>query len=300
MNQYRSKRAGKNIIATYNQLLKEWGIPVEEMNLNTSFGVTHVITAGKETSAPLILFHGVGDDAALMWIYNAKALAKHYKIYAIDTIGGPGKSTMGEGYSQSYDDVVWIEEIMANLHLSKVSFAGVSHGGYLVQLFTLKRKDAVEKAICISSSVPCGKEGGSMKTMMKIFLPEALFPTRKNTLKLIRKLSGSNSEALTNNELFMEHNRWLLRGFNNMAMRYHKVHPFTDEEIAAIKDHVFYLVGEQDLFEQLGGKNALIEHDMNAHFYPDAGHGLNHENADEINEMMITIMDGKIHNIRNY
>lgn len=292
MKKYRSEKAGKNIINTYNQLLKEWDVPVEEMDINTQFGTTHVITAGDKKSLPLILFHGVGDDSALMWIYNAKELANHYKIYAIDTIGGPGKSEMGEGYNKEFDDVAWIEEIMKQLNLSKASFVGVSNGGYLVQLFTLMRKEMVEKAISISASVPCGEKNGSFKTMMKIFLPEALFPTRRNTVKLIQKLSGDNASVFIENKLIMEHYRWLLKGFNNMAMRYHKVRPFTEEEIASIRDRVVYLVGEEDLFQKMGGKKALLEHHMKAHFYANAGHGLNHEKADEINKMIISIIDG--------
>ena len=300
MKKYRSKKAGRNIISTYDQLLKEWGIQVEEMDLATRFGVTHVITAGENSSPPLILFHGVGDDSALMWIYNAKSLAQYYKIYAIDTIGGPGKSMMGKEYNENYDDVAWIEEIMKKLNLRKASFAGVSNGGYLVQLFALKRREMIEKGISISASVPCGKENGSIKMMIKIFFPEALFPTRSNTVKLIQKLSGNNAKVFTENKLIMEHYHWLLKGFNNMAMRYHKVRPFTEDEIASIKDVVYYLVGEQDLFEKMGGKKDLLEHDMNVCFYPSAGHGLNHENSDEINKMMIDIIEGKIHNIRNY
>lgn len=299
MKKYRSENAEKNLMHTYDQLLKEWGVQVEELDIATQFGLTHVVTAGENASVPLILFHGVGDDSALMWIYNAKELAKYYKIYAIDTIGGPGKSMMGEGYNKNFDDIVWIEDIMKSLNVKKASFVGVSHGGYLVQLFSLRRSEKVEKAISISSSVPSGKKNGTIKTMLKIFFPEALFPTRSNTVKLIEKLSGTNAEVFTKNPLIMEHYHWLLKGFNNMAMRYHKVLPFSEDEIRTIKDKVFYLVGEQDLFEKMGGKNDLLEYDMNVRFYANSGHGLNHENADEINQIMIDIIDERIYDIRN-
>lgn len=57
---------------------------------------------------------------------------------------------------------------------------------------------------------------------------------------------------------------------------------------------VYYLVGEPDLFEKMGSKKDLLEDDMNVCFNPSAGHGLNHENSDEINKMMIDIIEGKI------
>jgi len=78
------------------------------------------------------LFHGVGDDAALMWLYNAKDLYEDFTCYAVDTIGGPGLSIPGNDYNKSFEDTLWIEELLNSLRLDKVYMAGVSMGGYLV------------------------------------------------------------------------------------------------------------------------------------------------------------------------
>lgn len=161
----------------------------------------------------------------------------------------------------------------------------------MVQLYTLRRSEKVKKAVAISSAVASGDKNGSpMKTMMKIFLPEALFPTKKNIEKLLKKLSGKQVAAFTENEKIMEHYGGLLKGFNNMAMGYHKVNVFTDEEIDKIRDRIVYLIGEEDPFAKLGGKEALVKYKMNTTFYPDAGHGLNHELAGEINKKLIDIL----------
>lgn len=294
MKVYRSKKAGDNIIRTYDELLNQWKVPIKELMVPTSYGSTHVIVTGKEGGEPLLMFHGVGDDAALMWIYNAKAMGEHFKLYAVDTIGGPGKSIMGENYSANFDDVIWIDEIMNHFNLKKSSMIGVSHGGYLVQLYTLYRKERIDKAICLSASVPIGRMGSPVKTMIKIFLPEALFPSKRNVLKLLRKLSGNHVEVFTDNSLILEHYRWLLKGFNNMAMMYHKVRSFTDDEVGQIRDKIFYLVGLEDPFEQLGGAAALKEYGMNVRFYEGVGHGINHEISDEVNDIVIRIMEGKV------
>ena len=66
---------------------------------------------------------------------------------------------------------------------------------------------------------------------MKIFFPEALFPTKKNVKKLIEKMCGGNSAVFTENKDIMEHYTYLLKGFNNMAMGYHKVRTFSEEEV---------------------------------------------------------------------
>ncbi len=293
MKVYRSEKAANKIRSTYDELLKQWGIPVKELMVSTMYGSTHIIITGKEDGKPLLMFHGVGDDSALMWIYNAKALGEYYKLYAIDTIGGPGKSLMSEKYNTSYDDVIWIDEIMNYFNLEKSSIIGVSHGGYLVQLYSLYRQEKIDKAISVSSSVPIDGTGSYMKTMMKIFLPEALFPTKKNVIRLLRKLSGSHVDVFTHNGIILEHYQWLLKGFNNMAMRYHKVRMFTEDEVEQIKDKIYYLVGLEDPFQKLGGAALLRKYNMNVKFYDGVGHGINHEIAEIINNEVIQIMEGK-------
>lgn len=290
MKVYRTKKMQQEIIRTYNNLLAQWDVETEEMDINSEYGTTHIVACGKEENPPLILFHGVGDDSALMWIYNAKYLSRYFRIYAVDTIGGPGKSVPGEGYNKDFDDVLWIDGVLDKLLIEKAFFAGVSHGGYLVKYYSLYRPERVKKGISISGAISVGEKGSPMATMMKIFLPEALFPTKRNIQKLIEKLCGENTPVFTENKDIMEHYTYLLRGFNNMAMGYHNVRPFTEEEVDLIRDKIEFLVGLEDPFEKLGGAEALRKYRMKVTFYENAGHGLNHERADEINAKIVEIL----------
>ena len=287
MKIYKSKKAEERILSTYDALIREWNVPVTQTDVETRYGTTHINICGKHDGAPLVLFHGVGDDSALMWIYNAAKLSEEFRVYAIDTIGGPGKSRPNENYNKSFDDALWIDDVLSTLGLDKVNIAGVSHGGYLAQYYCHKRPDKVIKAVCMASSVAAGKSGNPLITMMKIFFPEALFPTDNNIRKLIRKLSGENVGAFTDNQLIMEHFTYLLRGYNNMAMGNHKVTTFTEEQIDVIRDKCLFLVGESDPFMTLGGKEMLNSNRMSAKFFPKVGHGINHEIADEINSILI-------------
>ena len=294
MKVYRNKKAGENIIRTYDALIKAWGIEVEELDINTPYGTTHVIAAGDENNPPLMLFHGVGDDSALMWIYNAKFLSEYFRIYAIDTIGGPGKSRPNENYNKKFDDIVWIDSILENLKLSKAFFAGVSNGGYLTKLYTAKRPEKIIKALSISAAISTEDSENQITAMMKIFLPEALFPTKKNVTKLIKKLSGINYAVFTENETIMEHYTYLLRGFNNMAMTYHNVRAFDSIEVDIIREKTVFLLGLEDPFVKFGGKETIEKNSMKAFFYEGAGHGLNHEKAEEINKKIVEILLNKI------
>lgn len=291
MKVYRNEKAGTEIIRTYDALLQLWQVEKEELDISTSYGTTHVIVSGARENPPLVLFHGVGDDSALMWLYNAKALSEHFCLYAVDTIGGPGKSRPNTGYNKLFDDLKWIDEVLLHLKLDTVFLAGVSHGAYLAQYYAVHRNERVKKLVCMAGAVPVGNTG-PMKTMMKIFLPEALFPTKRNTEKLIRKLCGEHYGVFTENSLVMTHYRALLKGFHNMAMAYHKVSSFRQEEIDSIRGKTYYLVGEEDPFMKLGGKKAICQQQMHAKFYPGVGHGINHEIAKEINREMIAYFLG--------
>lgn len=290
MKVYRTKKMQREIIRTYNKLLEQWNVETEEINITTEYGTTHIVACGKKENPPLILFHGVGDDSALMWIYNAKYLSQIYRVYAVDTIGGPGKSVPGAGYNKDFDDVLWIDGILDKLSIEKAFFAGVSHGGYLVQIYTLSRPERVKKGISISGALSVKREGERVPAMIKIFLPEALFPTKKNVKKLIEKLCGENVAVFMENSDIMEHYTYLLKGFNNMSMGYHKVRTFNEEEVDIIREKVEFLVGLEDPFEKLGGEDALRRNHMKVTFYENAGHGLNHERAEEINAKIVEIL----------
>jgi len=284
---YRNKKAEANILRTYDRLLASWEVEIIEKDIPTTYGSTHVIQWGRKTNPPLILFHGVGDDSPLMWVYNAKALQEHFSLYAIDTIGGPGKSRPNDNYTKGFDDLAWIDQVLDGLSLLRQSIciAGVSHGAYLAQLYGLHRPDQVKKILCMAGTVPAGN-ASPIKTMMKIFLPEALFPTPKNVVKLLCKLSGKHHHVFTENPDILEHYECLLKGFNNMAMSYHKIESFSRRQIDAIRDKSFFLVGEEDPFMILGGKDMLLQFNMKARFFPEAGHGINHELSQEINQII--------------
>lgn len=289
MKVYRSEKSKQKITETYDKLLAKWDTPLEEMDIKTYYGTTHIIVCGREQYPPLVLFHGVGDDSALMWIYNAKKLAEHFRIYAVDTMGGPGKSRPNANYTKAFDQAVWIDDIFDGLGLHRAYLAGVSNGAYITQHYAILRPEKVIKAICLSGSAVSDEAGKSpLGRMLKVFLPEALFPTDRNVVRLIRKLMGADYKRFTENPVIMEHYAGLLRGFNNMAMTYHKIKVFTPEQILSLKGKVLFLCGEKD---PLGNKELTEEimrkYQLDYRFFKDVGHGINHEIPDEINRIII-------------
>ncbi|MFF2017434.1 alpha/beta fold hydrolase [Paenibacillus sp. NPDC058177] len=286
------KDEGKVLVyKSYQRLLDQWGIPVQEKDVPTSYGQTHIITAGQSIHPPLLLFHGVGDNSALMWIYNISELSKHFYVIAVDTIGGPGKSKPNTNYNKNFDQAIWIDQILQHLKFDSINIAGVSNGAYLASYYTITNPSKVNKMVGLAGGIKV-----SMLKMMMLFLPEALLPSSdRTTRKLLRKLCAPNTSIVfEENEELMSHWTYLLKYFNNRSMMFHKYRKFTTNELSILKEKAIYLIGEFDRLSNYPG--AIEELERNKITYkiiPNAGHGINHEQADRVNEELINYFGGR-------
>ena len=236
MNRFKSEDGKQALYASYDRLLTMWNIDMDEVDLPSTYGTTHVILVGQWENPPLLLFHGVGDNSAIMWVYNIHELAKHFFVVAVDTMGGPGKSEPNDTYMRSFDKIQWIDEILLQLRISKTYVAGVSNGAHLASCYIANRPDKVYKAVCMAGGVKV-----SLTKMMFLFLPEALFPSEKNTLKLLKKLTAPGISVFEQNRELLVHWTILLKQFNNRSMMAHKNKKFTLEDMQQLKKKAIYL-----------------------------------------------------------
>ena len=287
---YKSEKGKEAIQSTYDILLKKWGVEYEEADVATRFGSTHVIIAGGKEKPPLVLFHGVGDDAAFMWIRNAKALAANFRIYAVDTIGGPGKSIPNENYGKEFNICPWIDDMLDGLGIEKANIAGVSNGAYITQAYGARRPDRTNKLMCLAGAARIGDEKPGfldiMKTM-KVFFPEALFPTKKNMIRLINKLCGGNAQEFAQEKEVMAHWGALLKHFNKMAMGFHKLEPLSAQEADNIRERAIFVIGDKDpIAYSEESVKILKDTGMDYRIIENAGHALNYEKPDIINALI--------------
>lgn len=284
MKRYKSLSGRQLIIDTYDLLLNSWDSNFEERDIETTYGLTHVIIAGDRQKPCLLLFHGIADNSAMMWIYNIKELSQKFYIIAVDAIGGSGKSEPNEEYFKSFNQVIWIDDILNSLEIHNTNICGVSYGAYLSYYYALKRPNKVNKAICLAGRIPTSQFEIFSK-MMAAFLPEALFPTEKNCRKLLRKLSGPNFSKFEENDLLMKHWYYLLKYFNNRSMMQHKIEIHSELELSELREKGVFLIGEYDrLTNYPQAIKRLEDNKLNYKIIKDIGHAINHEQAELINE----------------
>jgi Predicted hydrolases or acyltransferases (alpha/beta hydrolase superfamily) len=291
MNRYKSPAGRQLIMDSYDTLLNSWETDWQEKDIETSYGGTHIITAGDRQNPPLLLFHGTADNSAMMWIYNIEELSKHFYTISVDAIGGSGKSEPNADYYRSFNQATWIDEILNALEIHKTNICGVSYGAYLAYHYTLKRPEKVSKAIGLAGRIP-SSQFEVMTKMMSAFLPEALIPSEKNCKKLLRKLSGPNYSVFEENDVLMKHWYYLLKYFNNKSMMRHKIEINSDSEISELRDKVVFLIGEQDrLTNYPKAIKRLDDNKLNYKIINNTGHAINHEQAELINQEIIDILD---------
>ncbi|MBN2853204.1 MAG: alpha/beta hydrolase [Clostridia bacterium] len=287
MKVFKNEKGKQLILQSYDKLLKMWDVEYIEEDIQTTYGMTHVIKVGDSRKRTVIMFHGVGDNSAIMWLFNAKELSEHFYLIAVDTIGGPNKSIPNEKYNGDFNQIKWVDEVIDGLKVDHPSLIGVSNGAGIIQNYGPRNLEKIDKTVSMAGGLLYGKRV-SVSKMLKVFLPEALFPSKKNVIRLLNKLTGEDSAVFTENPALMEHWMLLLKYFNNMSMGFHKMTPLTDDEVNNISKRMLVMIGDEDpIAYSRESEDLLKKMNINYLIVKNTGHAINHEKASLINKTII-------------
>lgn len=292
ISSFKNVKGKDRVWQSYQQLVDQWPVPVEEIHIPTTFGLTHGIVTGDKSNPPLLLFHGVGDNSAVMWILNIEELSRHFYCVAIDTLGGPGKSIPSEHFNkQRFEQVEWINEIADHLGVDHFNLAGVSNGAYIAYNYATKQSDRVNRVVCMEGGMVTAPVKAMLQTLMMMF-PEILIPTDRNLLKVLKKLSAPQSSLFEDHPEIAAHLILLMRTHNQQAMFPHKLHKYDKQAAALVRDKLYFLVGEHALYQSEAFITILKDGKFQYQVIPDAGHGINHEQPDQVNTEIISFLSG--------
>jgi pimeloyl-ACP methyl ester carboxylesterase len=146
---YKSERGYKAITSWYDSLVDQFTFEFESRYVDTRFGKTHMLVTGRETSDPLILVQAIAGSAPL-WYHQMPFFGEHYRVYALDTPGQPGRSDpnppsfLKDGYSD------WLLDVLDDLNIDSAYFAGVSSAGWYVMKLAIRAPGRVKKIVMIS------------------------------------------------------------------------------------------------------------------------------------------------------
>lgn len=289
MKVFKSERGKRRVFESYDHLLSLWPVGTEEKWVETRFGSTHVLLAGSRENPPLLLFHGVGDNAAVMWYLNIGELSRYFYCVAVDTLGGPGKSAPSEQYvKKEFDQVVWINELVEKLNLWSVNLAGVSNGAYLAWLYASMEPDKVNRVVCLEGGFVTDPWKAIWGTLMLAF-PEILLPTRKNLIRIMMKMKPG-SELFDKHPELIDHMVLVMKNHNQQAMFVHPIVRYDEIVGKAIRDKVLFIFGGNMMGDRDGFVKLLETGGYRYEVVDGVGHGINHERPELINDKITAFL----------
>jgi len=152
---YKSPAGEQAVTAYYDQILAQWPASTESLYVETRRGRTHVLAQGQKDAPPLVLLHGAGANA-LAWGADVPEFSRHFRVYAVETPGEPGRSRQ-ERFSWQGDAVVeWLEDVVdaiaggAASPAARVLLAGISQGGYSALRFASAHPERVKALVLLA------------------------------------------------------------------------------------------------------------------------------------------------------
>lgn len=167
MSIYKSTIKKEKSLKLYDEQIKKINMPFTDIYVNTTFGKTHLIEIGNKKGKPLLIFHG-GNSTTAYNLIICKFLLKDFHIFAVDTIGHPGKSDEVSLSHKNYDYGKWASEVITELGYEKISCLGISFGGGILAKLMCVAPEKIEKAVLI---VPAGINNAFPISSIKMMIP---------------------------------------------------------------------------------------------------------------------------------
>lgn len=177
---FKSEAGRARYLAAYDAVLGAWPVPYEARDVPTRLGPTHVIVSGPPDAPPLILLPSFAGTATV-WRLNVADLSPHYRTYAVDVIGQPGRSLARRRLSDRHDYAGWLGDLMDGLGVQRASMVGCSFGGFVALNQASLTPERVERVVMISPAGVFGSQYWRLFYAMRIRAP---------ILKLLRRLRG--------------------------------------------------------------------------------------------------------------
>jgi pimeloyl-ACP methyl ester carboxylesterase len=261
---YKSLAGHREIMALYDAVLAHWPVAHETFNLPTRHGDTFVIASGEKSAPPLILLHGSASNA-VSWVGDVAEYSSHFRVYAVDLPGEPGKSTQnrpawdGPGYAE------WLEDVLDSLKIPKTALLGLSQGGWTALKFATSRPERVTRLVLLAP-------GGIIPTRPAFILKAVILSMfgRWGAEKINRIVFGKQTihpEAVKFMNAIMTH----------FKARIDKEYLFSDDELKRLNMPTLLIGGAEDALipmESVIPRMQKLVPQLKAVLIPDMGHAL--------------------------
>lgn len=170
MSIYHSPAGKKKILSLYHAQLKRLNVPYRDLWVHTAFGRTHLIRTGNPDGIPLLIFHG-GNATTAYTLLSCDFLMRDFLIYAVDTIGHPGKSAEVSLSPFNYDYGKWAGEVISQLGYSSIRcFSGSFGAGIIAKTMCICPEKVRSAVLYIPSAINNAPAAASIRMLLPMIL----------------------------------------------------------------------------------------------------------------------------------
>lgn len=284
---FRSIGNEEQFLNAYDETLKLWPIPVEDLMISTRFGDTHILATGSIDNPAIILFHGM-TFSATMWYPNIESLSRYFRVYAVDTIGDVGKGSVTSILKTREEAVLWVLDVLDGLQLQSAIFIGHSLGGWFSLNFALSHPKRVNKLILLAPAAGIHKV--TKKFIFKVF-PAILFPSEDRIQKEISWFMSRTFQPDKKAKVLIR--QFIISGMNCIPKLRITPTVFKDEELKRLSMSILVVVGDQEViydYQSMLSKAELLFPHIQTKVIQNAGHALTIEKHEQVNETLLNFL----------
>jgi len=268
----------------YDETLKLWNVPFEELYIPTTNGIAHVIVSGPKNAEPVVLLHGM-NASSTMWYPNIESLAKNHRVFAIDFILEVGKSYLHNDIVSVEKVTDWYKEVLFALELDSFHLIGASRGGWLAVNLALNDQEMIKSLILLSPAQTFTWIKPSTDLLKNIV---RIFSSKEKQIE--QSLESMSSNVANINDAYLKQYKLgtELESENKFIT---SMQPFSNDELKSLQMPVLVLIGDDDMINEKRtvaiantlpkGKGEVIQN---------AGHFLSIDQAETVNEKMLDFL----------
>ncbi|MBU2904114.1 alpha/beta hydrolase [Arenibacter algicola] len=264
----------------YDETLKLWNVPYEELYIPTTNGIAHVIVSGLKNADPVVLLHGM-NASSTMWYPNIESLTKSHCVFAIDFILEAGKSYLSNDIESVEKVTDWYKEVLFALELDSFHLIGASRGGWLAVNLALDDQKKIKSLVLLSPAQTFTWIKPSTDLLKNIV---RIFSSKEKQME--QSLESMSSNVANINDVYL--NQYKLGTELESENKFiTSMQPFSNDELKSLQMPVLVLIGDDDMINEKRtvaianmlpkGKGEVIQN---------AGHFLSIDQAETVNEKM--------------
>ncbi len=269
-------------MAAYDEALKLWPIPHESVFVSTEIGETHVLVSGAVNEKAVVLLPGALASAT-MWYPNVGQLGKHFRIYAIDTVGDFGKSRISSLPKSREDLANWLCAVIEGLAIEKPHIVGLSYGGFLAANIGCYYPEHIDKIVMMAPAAVIEKLRLKffVKAMSTFFWPSE---SRVDAFWKWMIAEGNDVDNACTAQF-----KLAVAGGRRVKI---SVVPsvFSDDELKSLMNPVLLMVGDQEvMYDGLSvlEKAKKLIPNIQTNLVTECGHAVSGEQAEFVNQRVL-------------